>query len=1108
MTAAVAPGALAQTDVGFAETLTDAQPRPKRLPTDIGDHINQYEIIRELGRGGMGAVYLARDTKLARRVAIKLVLGRKPELNERFVLEARATARCSHENIVVIHEVNEYRGTPFMVLEYLEGQSLGRLLATRRLAPQQAVELMIPVVRALVCAHAQDIVHRDLKPDNVFVTEAGTIKVLDFGIAKLLVQDAGDERGAGSDVAARRAVSSTATGALMGTLPYMSPEQWQGVDADHRTDLWSAGVILYEMIVGRHPLGTLDKDTLATTGELDLPMPPARDSGVAMPEALAALIDRCLVKPREQRIGSAQALLDALEALRPARPSYQRNQGENPYLGLHSFQESDADRYFGRTCEIDEVLARLRNQPLVGVTGPTGIGKSSFVRAGVIAALARSAEPWETAVVRPGRDPLSALAAAVAPWAGAHETGSPGSPGSHDAPEPPGAPDPASVDGAPCGACGGDASGAARPHDPHEEHRALMQRLCAEPGYLGALLRHRARAQGRRILLVVDPFEELYTLGADSDTRLAFTACLAGAADDASAPVRVLVSVRSDFLDRVAEDRHFLTELMSGLLFLGAPDRRELAEALSQPADMAGYRFESQRMIDEILDSVEATPGSLPLLQFVATKLWELRDAERCLLTEQSYCDIGGIFGALASHADAVVLALAQLSPHGLDMVRAIFGRLVTAERTRAPASLEELRGLASDAGEVDRVIAGLVDARLLIVQKGDGAGGATVEIVHDSLLHSWPRLRRWLEDSQEDLAFLEQLRAVAKRWDATGRAPGLLWRDEAVREARRWHGRYHGTLPTLERAYLDAAFALADRTRRLRHMALVGTLALLAVLCAGAFWAARRASDRAVVEAGLRHELQDKLGALQDALANLDRSERARQDADAQLALQLALLVEHAEARRAAERAAEEATARSVESRKRLLALLGQLGPIGDGAGAGAGQDGAGAAAPGLLADVMSRIGRGPAGAAPRGGDGGGNADGNPRLQGRAAMVAVQPAPAAAGLSGVGTPAQGTGYAAPSERVARMEQELERIRQALALAEEQARAERDRLGRELAKARGQARTADERAAGEIERAVGQAEKARDRLQQQLAKERARNHELENRIGKLNRRLR
>jgi eukaryotic-like serine/threonine-protein kinase len=174
-----------------------AAPEPEPDPTASlpvpGTRIGQYEIIRELGRGGMGAVYAARDTKLGRKVAIKFLSSHSPELTARFIIEARATAQCSHENIIVIYEVGEHAGDPFMVLELLQGAPLTQLLQDgRKLPPAQAVELMVPVVRALTVAHSHDIVHRDLKPDNIFVTDAGAVKVLDFGIAKLVHGGTGD----------------------------------------------------------------------------------------------------------------------------------------------------------------------------------------------------------------------------------------------------------------------------------------------------------------------------------------------------------------------------------------------------------------------------------------------------------------------------------------------------------------------------------------------------------------------------------------------------------------------------------------------------------------------------------------------------------------------------------------------------------------------------------------------------------------------------------------------------------------------------------------------------------------------------------------------------
>src|SRR6185503_3237832 len=172
----------------------------------------------------------------------------------------------------------------------------------------------------------------------------------------------------------------------------------------------------------------------------------------------------------------------------------------------------------------------------------------------------------------------------------------------------------------------------------------------------------------------------LYTLVPDVDERRAFTAALAGVADDTAAPLRVVVSMRSDFLDRIAEDPRFMEELSRGLVFLQPPDRNGLREALVAPVEMVGYRFESSAMIEDMLDALAGASGALPLLQFAAGKLWDARDREQRMLTVHSYNAIGGISGALATHADDVI---AQMNDRQQKLTQKIFRRLVTPERTR-----------------------------------------------------------------------------------------------------------------------------------------------------------------------------------------------------------------------------------------------------------------------------------------------------------------------------------------------------------------------------------------------------------------------------------------
>lgn len=854
-------------------------PDARELPS-VGTRINQYELIRELGRGGMGAVFLARDTKLARRVAIKFLQSGQEELNARFMLEARATAQFQHENIVVIYEIGEHQKNPYMVLEYLQGAPLTKQLKKgRKMSATRAIEIMVPVVKALVAAHEHGIVHRDLKPDNIFITETGAVKVLDFGIAKLVDDQPGSSLLADSGIGEIPEVENTGSsqlseitggsggtgdvgtggseltrrGAIMGTLPYMSPEQW-GIDTvDHRTDLWAVGILLFRMVTGKHPLHPLSGQQLVITAVLDQPMPRARSVAPEIPQALGNLIDRCLIKPKNQRIGTAKELLAELERMMPRQYTRKWNPETSPYAGLKAFQEADADRFFGRNREISAVASRLRDQPLMGIAGPSGVGKSSFVRAGVVPALKASGENWETVVIRPGRQPIAALANALAPLvgSGSENTGSTGPSMANDI----------------------------------SEYQHLLQRLHREPGFLGSVMRAHARRTGTKLLLFVDQFEELYTMSPEPAERMAFTACLTGVADDATTPLRVVISIRSDFLDRVAEDPVFMGELTQGLFFLTPPNRQGLSEALTQPAEMAGFQFETMQTVEHMLDHLENTPGALPLLQFAATKLWEARDRGRKLLTNASYQAIGGIVGALASHADSV---LQELTPQQQRLVRAVFLRLVTPERTRAIVSVDELCELSRDPNEVRRLVDHLVSARLLTVQTGDlsSAGSASVEIVHESLIHSWPMLRRWLDENQDDAAFLEQLRNAARQWQAKGYPNGLLWRGEAMEEAKRWYRRYRGELPELQKQYLNAVFALHMRTERRKKLLVASVIAILSLMVAAAAVALvlirdaqkKATADRDRAEIAQRDALAAKAQA-EENLREVQEKERLRQE-------------------------------------------------------------------------------------------------------------------------------------------------------------------------------------------------------------------------------------
>jgi serine/threonine protein kinase len=808
---------------------------PPVVHLSSGTRIQQYELIRELGRGGMGQVWAARDTKLGRRVAIKFLITQDRGVAERFLIEARATAQCSHDNIVIIHEADEVGGLPYMVLEFLEGQTLrgamGNFQSGARLPASRAVELMLPVARALERAHKLGIVHRDLKPENVFVTSGGQVKVLDFGIAKAL-GGINDGRTIMPNAATLNIDVATKDGALVGTLPYMSPEQMGTDTVDHRSDLWAFGIMMFEMLAGRHPIEPLTAPALISNAVQPGQMPSVAAYAQGVPPELTQVVDLCLRKNKQERVGTATDIVTRLEMLMPHRRGRQLVEGESPYPGLSAFQETDADRFFGRERDVARMVARVRELPLTGIVGPSGVGKSSFVRAGVGPALKTSGESWDVVTLRPGRQPMAALATIVlklTTQSGMSLTGE------------------------------------------LANHQTLTYRLWNEPGYLGSLLRERAQRMGRRVLLFIDQFEELYTLVPEPNERRAFTAALSGVADDAATPLRVVVSMRSDFLDRVAEDPRFMEDLSKGLVFLAPPDRDGLRDALVQPVEMVGHRFESQAMVDDMLNALQNTPGALPLLQFAAAKLWDARDRERRLLTEASYRAIGGISGALATHADDVV---ASMSAPAQKLTQKVFRRLVTPERTRAIVETADLEQLAPDRAELARIIDQLVAARLLVVQtRGDGGGG-TVEIVHESLIDRWPTLRRWLDEEQEDAAFVAQLAQAAKQWEAKGHPAGLLWRGDAMEEARRWFNARPRELPPRERAYLDAVFALDRRGKRMRRAASIIAFVVLGTVAAGA-------SVAVVLVNSAKDEANANETKAEKALADFQKADAERAAAD-----------------------------------------------------------------------------------------------------------------------------------------------------------------------------------------------------------------------------------
>jgi serine/threonine protein kinase/Tol biopolymer transport system component len=273
-----------------------------------GTKLGQYEILSPLGAGSMGEVYRARDTRLNRYVAIKVIpklVSAEPDRLQRFEIEAKAAAALNHPNILSVYQMGTHEGAPYLVSELLEGKTLTENIRRGPMPLRQAIQFAVQIAHGLAAAHERGIVHRDLKPENLFVTKDGRVKILDFGLAKVIPS---------RQVPTALATTITRHGVAMGTVGYMSPEQVRGQHTDHRTDIFAFGAILYEMVMGQR---TFQRETEADTVSaiLNEDPPPISQLSPETPLALERVIRRCLEKNPEQRFHSTSDLAFALEAL-------------------------------------------------------------------------------------------------------------------------------------------------------------------------------------------------------------------------------------------------------------------------------------------------------------------------------------------------------------------------------------------------------------------------------------------------------------------------------------------------------------------------------------------------------------------------------------------------------------------------------------------------------------------------------------------------------------------------------------------------------------------------------------------------------------------------
>ncbi len=760
----------------------------------IGKTLGKYQIVVRVGRGGMARVYKAYQASLDRYVAIKVLhthLAEEGDFVKRFEREATGVARLRHPHIVQVFDYDKEEDLYYIVMEFVEGPTLKAEIAERLrrneglidtpiFGVEEAARIFGALASAIDFAHSRGMIHRDIKPGNVMFTADGQVLLTDFGLARMIYSD-----------------KQTKTGALSGTPAYMAPEQVEGKRVDERSDVYSLAVVLYEMLTGRVPF-TAETPYAIMSKHVTESVPPPSQFNKNLTEAVESVILKSLSKNPDRRYGSAGEFAASLEQALGIHPSPGLSEGliapiatmadgldmmpyttqvgregtstpgmiPSPYRGLFAFREEDAPYFFGRESFADRLTETLAKQSMVAVIGPSGSGKSSVVFAGLVPRL-RSEERWEILTIRPGHQPFHALAGPLVSYL---------------------APD-------------------ATETQQLIEIKELASALADERLDLTDILSRLSDRDGpdRHYLLVVDQFEELYTLCPDETARRRFPNLLFKGVqtNNGDTGLSLVLTLRADFMGQALANRPFADALQETDVKLGPMNKAELGRAIESPAAKMGVIYEAG-LVERILDDVGDEPGNLPLLEFALTLLWDRRSGRR--LTHAGYDSIGRVEGSLARYADQVYEGL---SVEEQDIARRVFTQMVRpgegTEDTRRLATRDELRP------EDWELVQKLADARLAVTGR-TVEGLDTVEVVHEALIKGWGRLREWMEGERAFRAWQERFRISLRQWEDSSRDDGALLRGVPLGEAEDWLRKKNKDLSQAEKNYINESLALRER--------------------------------------------------------------------------------------------------------------------------------------------------------------------------------------------------------------------------------------------------------------------------------------------------------
>ena len=803
-------------------TATDAAaPNGGEEGQSQGDHrpraIRGYELREVIGVGNFGVIHRAYQPAIGREVAVKAIraeFGNDPEFVARFEREAQIIANLEHPHILQLHDYWRDPNGAYLVIPLMRGGNLDETLRSGGWRLEPALRLLDQVGRALAYAHRRGVLHSHLTPRNILLDEEGNAYISDFGIGL---------RTTGA------AQSSSPPG------PLLAPELVAGEQPTVRSDIFALGALTFHVLAGVPLLDTT-------------PLPDLAEARADLPTSLGAVVAIATASDPGERFGRVP---DYLRELRRAAgvdvvagPEVAEVTAEptrNPYKGLRAFGEDDSVDFHGRANLIDELLQQVSEHRLVTVVGPSGSGKSSLVRAGLIPALRAGglagSRDWLVTDMFPGTYPFEELEAALSRVA---------------------------VRGA----------------------SGLMSELTESNGLVRVSKQILPRDDST-LLIVIDQFEELFSTVRSEETRRRFLDNLLAVANDERGRIRVITTIRADFLDRPLSYGDFAEAMAPGLVTVGPPTRDGLAQAVAGPARTVGLELEPG-LVDRIIGDIEGQPGALPLLQYALTEMFSFR--EGATLTIGAYEATGGVAAAVGQRAEELYEGL---TPTGKAVARDVFLRLVSVDElgvvTRRRARQKDLVSLAVDRAGLESVVSAYAGFRLLSFDRDPVTRGPTVEVAHEALLTEWPRLRGWIDDARESLVFSRRIGESAREWIDSSRDPSYLLRGARLEDTEDWVSRGGVRLTSDEMEYIAASVdnrsseVAATRRRRRRTIVvltmglmLVSILALVAFAQRGtARQEAREATVRELASASSSHLDQNPELALLIAAESFDEASK-----------------------------------------------------------------------------------------------------------------------------------------------------------------------------------------------------------------------------------------